>query len=316
MILKRSVKRIVLSIFALCLLLLVYIMPEANNDIKVNTIIEYVNSELKTHQIFMLDDNNYISQTEIVIKSEDKKELAKELIEYLIVGGKYQDKIPSGFKALINENTKINNVELLDSTIKIDFNESLLDTNKDFEEKTIEAIVYTLTSIDGIDNVIIYINGNILTYLPNSKTTLPTTLNRSFGINKEYNINSNKNITKTTIYYISEFNDNIYYTPITKVSNNDKEKIEIIIEELSDNSSSNLDSYLNYNTKLVANELNENSITVDFNEYILSDLDQEKISEEVLNTICMSIYDNYDIEEIVFKVNGEEILKNTLKSIE
>ena len=30
----------------------------------------------------------------------------------------------------------------------------------------------------------------------------------------------------------------------------------------------------------------------------------------------MSIYDNYDIEEIVFKVNGEEILKNTLKSIE
>ena len=30
----------------------------------------------------------------------------------------------------------------------------------------------------------------------------------------------------------------------------------------------------------------------------------------------MSIYDNYDVEEIIFTVNGEEIIKNTIKTIE
>lgn len=316
MLLKRSIKRIVLSTLALCLLLLVYLIPSDNNEIKVNSEIEYVNSEILTHEIFLLDSNNYISQTKIAVLNTESEKLAKELIEALIIGGTYQDKLPNGFKALINENTKINSLEITGNTIKIDFNSSLLDTDISYEEKIIESLVYTLTSIDGIDNVIIYIDGTLLTKLPKSNKTLPTTLNRSFGINKEYNITSLKDINKTTVYYISTFNDNLYYTPITKVNNSDKEKIEIIIDELSDNNSSKLSSYLNYNTKLVSSNINDNTMTIDFNEYILNDFEQLKILEEVKYTISMSIYDNYDVEEIIFTVNGEEIIKNTLKTIE
>ena len=56
----------------------------------------------------------------------------------------------------------------------------------------IEAIVYSLTSLDNIKYVSIYVEGSILNKLPNSNKKLPTILDRSIGINKEYNINIEK----------------------------------------------------------------------------------------------------------------------------
>ena len=42
-----------------------------------------------------------------------------------------------------------------------------------------------------------------------SNKRLNTILDRTIGINKEFNITSLDNTTKTTIYYISKYND--YY---------------------------------------------------------------------------------------------------------
>ena len=54
-----------------------------------------------------------------------------------------------------------------------------------------------------------------------------------------------------------------------------------------------------------------NNMIIDFNNYIYSDSDTNEISEEVINSICLSIKDNYDIKSIVFTVNNKEIYKTT-----
>jgi len=290
-------------------------MPNDENKYNITSKIEYVSNNLITHPIFLLDSNNYLSQTNIIIKSKTKKDLAYELIEYLIIDNRLQDKIPSGFKSFLPENTIINGIDIENDTIKIDFNEALLDTKSELEEKIIEAIVYNLTSIEGVDKVIIFINGDILSYLPKSHKTIPSTLTREFGINKKYDITNKNNINKTTIYYVGMFNDQTYYTPITKVSNNPNDKIEIIVEELCNNNY-NLYSYLNNNTKVINSNIENNIMTVDFNEYILNDIDELDVEKEILDTLSLSIYDNYDIDEIVFKVNGQEFSKIKEKSIE
>ncbi len=311
MLFKRSIKKITLSIFSLLLLLLMYLIPN-NKDNNFDYSIEYVNKDLITHDIFLLDKNNYLAKTEIIVKDLDSKKLAKELINDLIINSPNEDKLPSGFKAFLNKDTLINNIEIIDDTIKIDFNERILDVPKNLEEKVIEAITYNLTSIEGINKVLLYINGVILNKLPKNNINIPTPLTRDFGINKQYELSNYKNITKTTIYYLSKFNDITYYVPVTKISNNEDDKVKIIIEELKDNNT-NLDSYLNYNTKLVSNTLNDNEMVLDFNEYILNDTDNIEILDEVIDTISLSIHDNYNIEDIVFKVNGKEIYKNKKK---
>ena len=75
----------------------------------------------------------------------------------------------------------------------------------------IEAIVYSLISIDGIDKVIIQVEGEVLTKLPNSNKNIPTILDKNFGINKVYDINTIKDTSQVTTYYLSKNNNDYYY---------------------------------------------------------------------------------------------------------
>lgn len=315
---KIYIKKIVTCLIALFAILLIYMIPSNEETLDYKEKIEYVNKDIKTSTIFLLDSNNYLASTKIITEKTNTIEKAKELIDALIIDSNMQDKIPNGFKAIIPSGTSILNLTYDNKVIKIDFSNDLMNTSKDNEERIIEAIVYTLTSIEDVEFVIIYMDGKILTKLPQSKITLPSTLDRSIGINKEYNLSSNKNINQTTIYYISEFNDNMYYVPVTKVNNDNRSKIEIIIDELSSSNvyKSNLMSYLNNNTEIISVNENQGELTVNFNTAIFNDINNKDILEEVIYTISMSINDNYDIRSVVFNVEDEEIYKSVLKSIE
>lgn len=315
---KMSIKKIITSSIVLMIVFLIYIIPTpSKKETKIPTIIEYVNVDVKTHTIYLLDNNNYISKTSIRITSTKTEEIARELIELMTQEGKNSDQIPSGFQPLINSNTKINSISLTKDTLKVDLSKDFLTTSKDLEEKTLESLVYTLTSIDGVNYVILYIDGKILTKLPQNNINLPSTLNRDIGINKNYQLKNTKNITATTVYYIHEYNNDYYYTPVTTINNDEREKIEIIIDELGSTVKQNhLMSFLNNKTSVVDYKIQNKKMNVCFNENIFNDFDKKDILEEVLYTISLSIYDNYDVEEIIFEVNNQEITKTTLKSLE
>ena len=319
MIKRMYIKKILVSSVALFAFFLIYFIPNNKTDnFKVNQEIEYVSADVVTSSIYLMDVNNYLAKTDIVVSNDDIEAKAMELITALIQGESMEDKIPSGFKSVIPSNTKIIGIDYKDNVMKINFSDDLLDTSADMEEKIVEAIVYTLTSIDGVDKVIIMINGKVLTKLPQSNITLPGTLDRGLGINKEYDITSNKNINQTTIYYVNKYNDIEYYVPVTKVNNDTRDKIEIIIDELSSKSlyKSNLMSYLNSNTKVLSVNEDDEKLMVEFNDYIFNDIDTKDILEEVIYTICLSIGDNYNVKEVVFTAKNEEIYKNVIKVLE
>ena len=311
--LKRMfIKKIILIIAILFTIGLLYLLP---NDSKLNLKeeVEYIDNSILTSVAYLLDENDYLVRTKVVVSSNEVLTKSKELVEALILGR--DDKIPNGFKGVIPEGTKINSISFNNGLIKIDFSKELLDLKINKEEKMIEAIVYTLTSIKEVENIIIYVEGEILTKLPKSNINLPSTLDRSFGINKEYDIDNYKDVNKVTIYYL---NKNHYYVPVTKYVNDDREKIKIIIDELASSYiyNSNLMSYLNSNTKLLATEQELDSLFLVFNDYIFSDMTTNNILEEVIYSISLSIKDNYDVKEVVFEVGDKEIYKTTMKTLE
>ena len=319
---KMSIKKIVVSASALFALFLIYLIPSnSSNDLDSNIKQEltYVDKEIITNDIFLVDSNNRLALTSIIVSSDKNIEnLAKELLETLIIGSGSENKIPSGFKAILPIDTKILSIKYENNLIKVDFSKDLLDVEKDNEEKIVESIVYTLTTIEEVKNVIIYVEGDILSYLPKSKITLPSTLNRSFGINKNYEINTMEDITGVTIYYISKYNNDYYYVPVTSYVNDEREKVKIIIDELASGSlyNTNLMSYLNSNTKLLAVEQAEDNLYLQFNSYIFEDMTEKNVLEEVINTISLSINDNYEVNQVFFYVDNEEIYKSVLKTIE
>lgn len=312
---KKMIRKIIISTSALFALFLIYLIPNEELDIKQS--LEYIDLDVTTNNIYLLDEYSYLGKTEVVVNSKTTEDKVKELVEVLINGGVGENKIPNGFKSILPSETKILSVKYEDNLIKIDFSKDLLNINKELEEKMIEALVYTITSVDEVEKVIIYVEGNILTKLPQTNITLPSTLDRNFGINKTYDFTNTKDINQVTIYYLNKHNDDYYYVPVTKYLNDNRDKIKIIIDELTSTNTynTNLLSYLNSNTELLAIEEQPDILELTFNSYIFSDVDSKDILEEVVYTICLSVKDNYDVSEVVIKTEDEEILKTVLKEI-
>lgn len=318
---KFTIKKILISSTALLTLFLLYLVPRNNYELtNVKQELKYVNSNLEKGEVYLLDKNNMLSRSIVSFntKEEDIEKRATEIINYLILESENESKIPNGFKAYLKESTKINSVLYENNVLKVDFNEELLNVSKNMEEKVVEGLVYSLTTIGGVDKVIIYINGNILINLPQNNITLPPTLDRSYGINKTYDITSYKGVNKVTVYYTQNYNDNTYYVPVTKYVNDDRDKISIIIEELAGNevSNTNLMSYLNNNAKLMSYSVTDEEMNLVFNNYIFDNINEKNILEEVIYTISLSVADNYEVKEVSFQVENEEIYKSVLKSIE
>ncbi len=317
---NMTIKKVSLATILLLICALFVLFPRENEyklDLNGKTSIEYVNND-ETHEIYLVNKDNYVSRTKVLLNEDEVEKKIRTLIEYLIIDGKKESNIPNGFRAPIPSGTEILSVDLKDGLLKIDFSKEILEINKELEEKMLEAIVYSLTSIKEVNGIMIYVEGNLLTVLPKNKTNLPTVLTRDIGINKIYDITNTKDISKTTIYYIGENNDNYYYIPVTKIDNSKKDKIKIIIDELSSGPSyqGNLMSFMNLNTKLMNYEIKDKSMYLVFNDYILDNIDEKKVMEEVIYSISLSIGENYNVDEVIFMLNDEEITKSVIKALE
>ena len=309
MIKRKIMRKLIVTSSILFAFILVYFIPKDKELKNVKEELEYNYKDVVKETIYLLDNNNYLGKAEIALSTNDTVTMVRELLETLITDGIGEDKIPNGFTSIIPSDTKINSIELDKGILKVDFSKELLDVKKELEEKVIESIIYTVTEVKEIDKVVIFVDGKILTKLPKSNINLPTTLDRSFGINKKYDITTVKDITPVTIYYINKHNNNTYYVPVTKYINDDREKIEIIIDELTTSPiyTSNLMSYLNSNTKLLKSNIDKDLMSLEFNDYIFNDYEDKKILEEVIYTISLSIYDNYNVREVSFINDSKEV---------
>ena len=316
---KMSIKKIIVSTTAIILLLVIYLIPSNRKDIDLkNNSIEYNYNNVES-TIYLVDSNDYVARTTIPTCKCEGVDLAKDLLEGLVVGGTKNNIIPNGFRSIIPPDVTIKDINLQENILTINFSKEFLEVNDKDEDKMIESIIYTLTSIDGIDKVIIKVEGEVLNKLPNSKTNIPTVLDKSYGINKSYDLSNLNDILSYTTYYTSTYNDTKYYVPVTKyINSKDSDVVKIIIKELGSSPiyQTNLMSYLNANAVLNDYELDNNKLKLNFNELLLNDLDKKNILEEVIYTISLSMNNIYDnLESVSFLVNNEEIYTININDI-
>ena len=283
---KNALRRICISTFSLFIVLLLCIFP--NNETSYPEEIISIN-EL-TMPLYIKDQTGYVARTNIIKKKDNDIEY---IINLLTKGSLYENYLPVNFEPLIPENTKLLNYSLNDKVLKLNFSKEFLLVKENDEEKMIESLIYSLCELESIDKILIYVENEKLNELPNSKIKLPVSLDKSYGINKVYDIKSYKNVTKTTIYYASKTDDLTYYIPITKITNNDANAVEIIVKELKTSPiyESNLISFLNASYELKNYEIMENSVNMSFDNKMLLNLNDENITEKVKYTLALSIRD-------------------------
>ena len=299
--LKNGIKkRIFLIISSIFIILIIYLFPTKKEDANY----EEKKDKTKDVIIYLLDEKEFVSRVSVYMKENELEKKIKEMIEYITIDSKNSSYIKEGFKPIIPKNTKLLSISIDNSLVKLNFSKELLTINEANEDKMISAIIYSLTSLDGIKEISIYVEGNLLTKLPNSGKSLPSILTRSYGINKVYDLTKIKGSTKTTVYYLSKYKDYYYYVPVTMINNDEKEKIEVIIEEMASKSvyQTSLISYLK-ESKEVSYELDNDKLNINFTKNLFDSLNKNNLVESVIYSINLSVKDNYNIKEVNYNID-------------
>lgn len=300
----KAIRKIFLTTLTVFILLTVFTITNYNNDnvLRTNLEIEDI-AGLKTNVIYLLNDEGLLVQDRVLLDGSSVEEKIEKLLINLIEGSTCS--FADGLSKVIPKGTVVNNVMVGNKYVTIDFSKELLNVSEEKEKSMITAIVYSVMDLDDFLGVSILVEGKSLEEYPNSKEKINKILDKSIGINKNYDITSFNNINKVVIYYLENINDNLYYVPVTKYVNDDREKVNIIVEELASSYiyESNLMSFLNSNVSLIEYEEKDNIMSLNFNDYLFDGND--KVLEEVLYSIAYSVFDNYDVSMVSFEVNGE-----------
>ncbi|MDD4187171.1 MAG: GerMN domain-containing protein [Bacilli bacterium] len=305
MLTRGLLKKGFLIFSSLFILFILYLFPT-----KENTQINENENIIPETSIYLIDNHNYVSRVSVAINNKDQETKIKEIINYLTIDSPSSSYIKEGFNPIIPKNTKLLSVQIDENLVKVNFSKEFLNISAELEDKMISSIIYSLTSLDNINKVSIYIEDSLLIAMPHSKISLSPTLDRSYGINKVYDLTEVKGTTKTTVYYLSRYKDYYYYVPVTMVNNSNKDKIEIIIEELTSKAiyQTNLISYLN-DAKKISYEITDEYVLIKLNSELYHDLNESNLIESVIYSINYSIKENYNIKSVMYMID-EIIIKN------
>ena len=303
---SKSIRKIFITTLSLFIFLFVYSLPTLDDSYVLRTNLEIESTTgLATDNIYLLNEDGYLVKSRVLLEGTTLEDKIKEILEQLIISD--DNHFPKGLFAYIPKNTKVLNVLCGEGKVTVDFSSQFLDMGVHEEKQIISGIVFSILDLDDIEEVIILVEGTVLSEYPNTKEKLSSPLNKNIGINQEYELTSREDVSKVVIYYLSRINDEMYYVPVTKYLNDSRDKIKIIIDELSTSYiyEPNLMSFLHSKVELLDYYEQENVLFLNFNKFLFDS--EDKVLEEVLYSISYSVFDNYDVSMVMFEVDNQYV---------
>ena len=289
MIMKKALKKIWFTTLMMFLIIAIYTIPTIQKEEKVlRTNLEIKDiTNLSTSKVYLKDQNNYLVKVDTFLEGKTNEEKIDKVIQYLTIDN---EKLPIGLSGYIPKNTKILDLKVEGQSLYLNFSSQFLNTKN--QELVITGLIYSIKEITSFQEIFLSVEGNPL----QQKIT---------GINKKYDLTSRDSINKVVIYYLENDEDSTYYVPVTKYMNDDREKIEIIIEELKNPKEDKLVSLVSSQLDLINYHEENNVMFLNFNEKLLDP--NQDITDKVLNTIAYSVFENYDVNMVMFEINHENV---------
>jgi len=304
---RKALRKILITTFAVFTLFIVYLIsdPDLTEELNISPEVSYVAS-LGMNDAYLLGSNHYLVKTNTLLDADNLDGKIKILIDYLTVN--QNNKLPVGLSGILPSGTKVLGVSTTDGIVTLNFSKEIWEGNQELQERLIEGLTYSITSLEGVSGLKLQVEGIQVLEIPSTKKPLPEILTKDYGINKVYDLDNASGIQKVTTYYLNQISNQKYYVPVTKYVNDSREKIDIIVENLSSNFlyESSLISLLQSDVELMNYQVEDELMLLNFNHSLFDD---EKLLEEVTYQVAYSIFDNYNVKTVLFEVEGEEFTR-------
>lgn len=272
--------------------------------------------ETVARQLYLMDANGMVAPQ--TIELPNTKQVAHQVVEYLVKGGPVTEMLPNGFQAVLPEGTEVLGVNLQeDGTMIVDVSEEFKNYEAADELKILESITHTLTQFENVSKVKLWINGHPQTEMPVNGTPIGEGYSRTNGINiADTDTLDLLESTAVTLYYPAEHGENRYYVPVTQhieVAEDNDNEYSSIVQALIDGPGLNTNVVHVFNPDTILTnkpELNDGVLELVFSKDILQDSEQAVIADEVMETLVRTLTEQENIEAVDVKVEDVEQLVN------
>lgn len=188
--------------------------------------------------VYLRDKHNYLAPMTMQVGIADKSTaaMAEEALRWLTRLDSLAGQLPEGFTAPLPAGIRVNTItEQPDThTLSIDLKGPLPGIVAASERMALEAIVWTMTELPGIDQVKLSVDGQQLRTLPSSGMPVYDTLTRAIGINMETapNLSLQHSMAVTLYFAANTESDEDYFVPVTRLVERNADRPRTALEQL------------------------------------------------------------------------------------
>lgn len=260
--------------------------------------------ERNYRKVYLLDENKYLIPLSVDISS--KEHLVDEI--YTVVSN-LRDLEVEGFTSVIARDVKINEIELENGILNIDFSKEFLNYQGDLEEKIIESLTWSVMDFNEIKGLTISVDGVKLTKMPINGLELPKVLDKDIGINKYSDMTSDfQGSDNVILLYEKTIGVNKYYVPVTRKVVKEDNDTKTIVNALDTKISimSGL-KQVEEIEKLKDNSINCDELSVSVNlsrDYLIDD---NLIDSSLYEVLMVTLFYNRIDSEVSFFIDEESV---------
>jgi germination protein M len=278
---------------------------------------EQPEAQTVARQLFLIDANGMVASQTLEIPKSDTKEVAMQVLEYLVKDGPVTSLLPNGFRAVLPEGTEILGLNLQeDGTMIVDVSKEFKNYKAEDELLILEAMTHTLTQFDSVKDIQLRIEGNPQSEMPVNGTPINKGYSRTNGINiDDTNASDLVNSKAVTMYYPKEYNDSRYYVPVTQYINSKKtnDPFTSIVQTLikGPGLATNVEHVFNSDAALTNKpKLKNGVLELEFNKQILKEADKPVIADDVMETLVRTLTEQQGVKAVNIKVEKVDELVN------
>jgi germination protein M len=188
--------------------------------------------------VYLQDQNGYLAPMSLRLEADQSStsSSAEKAMAWMTANKQLADQLPPGFKAILPEGTRVSSIteNQSEGTIAVDFAAPFPSIIASQERKVLEALVWTLTELPGIDKVKLSVEGQPLRSFPSSGLPVDKVLTRGVGINLEtgQNVQVSRSMAVTLYFSAQSASGEGYFVPVTRLINRQADTAKAALEQL------------------------------------------------------------------------------------
>ncbi|MFC5652712.1 GerMN domain-containing protein [Paenibacillus solisilvae] len=259
--------------------------------------------------LYLKDQNGLLAPVTVLASLGESEKAGQKAIEMMVEDGQFASELPEGFQAILPKGTTVKQFNLVpDQNLAIvDFSKSFSDYTAAEERQIVEAVTWTLTGMQGIKNVEIWMEGQKLAEMPVDGLPIDGPLTRAVGINLQAadGVNYSQSIPVTLYFAAVTPDDESYYVPVTRLVNRSDNKAKSAIEQLI---SGPLDT--DPLTAVITPDVIVKSVTTT-KDVVTVELQDDAYQEgqkepaQMLQAVILALTENTNATKVQIKLNGK-----------